>query len=264
MMGTENQELRKTFERYLEEAGKAPFSGWDFDFIIKSGRAVEAPLRWNYYNVVRPCLAGAKTMLDMGTGGGEMLSRFQPLPPDTFATEQYRPNVAVARERLEPLGVKVIEIEEEKEPPFNASLPFDDDFFDLIINRHEAYYPPELMRLLKTGGLFITQQVANANCLNLIQFLTAEPIKLGYWNLKSAVDELTAAGFKIIQQMEDITFYRFYDIGAIAYFLKTIPWTVPDFSTDKYRDRLREMHLKIDREGYFDTPRHRILIAAGK
>lgn len=261
---SENQELKKTFDNYLEEAEKTSFSGWDFDFIIKSGRAVEAPLRWNYYNAVRPYLAGVKTMLDMGTGGGEMLSRFQPLPPDIYATEQYLPNVSVARERLEPLGVKVVEIEEEKEPPFNASLPFDDSFFDLIINRHEAYHPPELMRILKPGGVFITQQVANANCLNLIQFFTAEPLKLGNWNLKSAVDELATAGFNIIQQMEDITFYRFFDIGAVAYFLKAIPWTVPGFSIEKYHDKLWEMHLKIDRDGYFDAPRHRMLVVARK
>ena len=63
------------------------------------------PLPWNYYNVVLPYLRVAGTLLDMGTGGGEVLSRFQPLPPVTYATEQYKPNVAVAREKLETLGV---------------------------------------------------------------------------------------------------------------------------------------------------------------
>jgi len=260
----DNQELENSFEKYLEEAERTPFSGWNFDFIIKTGRIVEAPVKWNYYNVVLPRLSGVKTMLDIGTGGGEMLSRFQPLPPTTYATEMYHPNVAVARERLEPLGVKVFEIEEEEEPPYSRNVPFDDDFFDLVINRHEAYYPPELMRILKPGGVFITQQVANVNLLNLAQFFLDKPVNIGNWNLKSAVDELTSAGFNIIEQQEDIQFYRFYDVGAVAYFLKAIPWTVPDFSIDKYRDRLWEMHLRISRDGYFDTPRHRILIIAKK
>ena len=99
---------------------------------------VQAPVKWNYYNVVLPRLSEAETMLDMGTGGGEVLSGFAPLPPNTYATEQHRPNVKIAREILEPLGVRVIEIEEEESPPFNADLPFADEFFDLIISRHEA------------------------------------------------------------------------------------------------------------------------------
>ena len=255
---------KKMFEAYLEEAEKASFSGWNFEYIIGTGRVVEAPVKWNYYNVVLPWLKEAETLLDMGTGGGEMLSRFQPLPKVTCATEMYKPNVSVARERLEPLGVKVFEIEEEKEPPYSRNLPFDNDFFDLIINRHEAYYPPELLRILKSGGMFITQQVANVNMLNLTQFFLNQSMKVGNWNLKSAVDELASAGFNIIDQQEDIQFYRFYDIGAIVYLLKAIPWTVPDFSIDKYRDRLWEMHMRIERDGYFDTPRHRNIIVARK
>jgi SAM-dependent methyltransferase len=262
----ENHTLRELFDSYLKQAEEASFSGWDFSYITESGRAAEAPLKWNYYNVALPYLRKAKTMLDMGTGGGEVLSRFQPLPPITYATEQYHPNVAVAKARLEPLGGKVFEIEEKKEPSlnFNKSLPFENNFFDLVIDRHEVYYPPELKRILKPCGVFITQQVANANCLNLKQFFLGKPVTLGNWNLKSAVDELVAAGFDIIEQQEDIQFFRFYDVGAVAYFYKAIPWDVPDFSIDKYRDTLWEMHLRITRDGYFDTPQHRILIVARK
>jgi SAM-dependent methyltransferase len=258
--------LKESFEYYLKQAEEASFSGWDFSFIYRTTRMHEAPLKWNYYNIVLPYLKKAVKLLDMGTGGGEVLSGFQPLPPTTYATEQYHPNVSVARERLEPLGVKVFEIEEKKEPSlnFNKSLPFENNFFDLVIDRHEVYYPPELKRILKPGGVFITQQVANANCLNLKQFFLERPGTLGNWNLKSAVDELKSAGFEIIEQQEDIQFFRFYDVGAVAYFLKAIPWDIPDFSIDKYRDRLWEMHMRITRDGYFDTPQHRILIVARK
>lgn len=170
------------FETYLEQAGNIPFSGWDFEYLTKTGRMVEAPVKWNYYNIVLPYLLKAETMLDMGTGGGEVLSQFQPLLPNTFATEQYKPNVVVARERLGPLGVKVFEIEEEKEPPFNTNLPFDDGFFDLVISRHEAYYPQELIRVLKSEGVFITQQVGSISVITLRQFLTGEDKTTANWN----------------------------------------------------------------------------------
>ncbi len=265
----DKETLKLQFEAYLEEAGKAAFSGWDFSFIYKSGRMAEAPLPWNYYTVVLPRLLKAGTLLDMGTGGGEVLSGFKSLPPVTYATEQYHPNVAVARARLEPLGVEVIEIEEEKEPPFNSKLPFSDGFFDLMINRHEAYYPPECFRILKPGGCFITQQVGSLTNVTMVQFFLGKTIPVSNWNLKSATDELKAAGFKIIRQQEDVQFYRFYDIGAIVYLLKTIPWTLGNFtpegfSIDKYRDSLWELHVRISEDGFYDSPRHRFLIVAQK
>ena len=178
MRGKERS-LKRSFEAYLKQAEEASFSGWDFSYVYGTGRMTETPLRWNYYTEVMPYLRQAETMLDMGTGGGEMLARFQPLPPTTYATEQYHPNVAVAKKRLEPLGVKVFEIAEEKEPPFNRDLPFDDEFFDLVINRHEAYYPPELMRILKPGGSFITQQVGSLTNVNLVQFFLDFGIDIG-------------------------------------------------------------------------------------
>jgi SAM-dependent methyltransferase len=261
--------IKESFEAYLKEAEEASFSGWDFSLITQKNRMVEAPLKWSYYHLVLLHLRGVGAMLDMGTGGGEILSTFQPLPPVTYATEQYHPNVSIARKKLKPLGVKVFEIEEEKEPPFNSELPFKDEFFDLIINRHEAYYPPELIRILKPGGMFITQQVGSLNNKTLVQFFLSKTIPLSNWNLKSAVDELTAAGFKIIKQQEDIQHYRFYDIGAIVYFLKVIPWilgdfTKEDFTVARYRDKLWELHVKISEDGYYDTPRHRFIVIARK
>ncbi|UCB43180.1 MAG: class I SAM-dependent methyltransferase [Dehalococcoidales bacterium] len=256
--------LEEMFETYLEQARNTPFTGWNFEYLTKTGRMVEAPVKWNYYNVVFPYLLRAEAMLDMGTGGGEILSGFVPLPPSTYATEQYKPNVTVARERLEPLGVKVFEIEEEKEPPFNTNLPFDDEFFDLIISRHEAYYPRELMRVLKPEGTFITQQVGSIGVINLKQFLTEKAETVSNWNLYSAVEELKSARFKILEQQEDIQFYRFYDVGAIAYFMKAIPWIIEDFRIDKYKDRFWELHLQIQEREFYDTPLHRFIIVAQK
>jgi len=261
---SEDKKLKEMFEKYLEQAENTPFSGWNFDYLTRTRRMVGAPVKWNYYNTVLPWLRKAQTMLDMGTGGGEVLSGFAPLPSDTYATEQYRPNVKVASERLKPLGVKVVEIEEEKSPPFNADLPFADEFFDLIISRHEAYYPPELMRILKRGGMFITQQVGNKTVLNLKQFFAEKGEAVSSWNLESAVTELESAGFKILEQQEDVQLQRFYDVGAIAYYLKAIPWIIEDFTIEKYRDKLWEMHVLIHEDGFYDATYHLFLVVAQK
>ena len=99
----------REFERLVQEAWEAPFSGWDFSWL--NGRYHEDPPSWNYRDVVLRHLArGVRSLLDMGTGGGEFLSGLAPLPEDTCATEAYAPNVPIARARLEPLGVQVAQI----------------------------------------------------------------------------------------------------------------------------------------------------------
>jgi len=78
------------------------------------------------------------------------------------------------------------------------------------------------------------------------------------------VEELQSVGFKILQQQEDLQFYRFYDIGAITYLLKAIPWMIDNFSIDEFKNRLWELHVMIDKNGYYDTPLHRFIIGSQK
>jgi hypothetical protein len=94
-----------TFEDLIHDAERAPFEGWDFSFV--EGRMVEDALPWDYVAEVRRRMACVKSMLDLGTGGGEVLSQLAPLPALTVATEAYAPNALVAARRLSPLGAHV-------------------------------------------------------------------------------------------------------------------------------------------------------------
>lgn len=257
-MKSEHDEV---FKRYVDEAKATQFRGWDFEYLTKTRRMVEGPTKWNYYNVVLPRLGGVRTLLDMGTGGGEVLSRFAPLPPVTYAIEQYEPNVVVARRRLEPLGVKVLQVDSKYSN--NEVLPFEDQAFDLVINRHESYYPPELMRILKPQGLFITEQVGQG-LWNLKKLLTGQDRTDSGWNLEFLNNGLESAGFQILEAQQDIQSVRFYDIGAVAYWLKAIPWIIEDFTIDRYAGRLQEVHLQILKEGFYDTSYDLFLIMARK
>jgi SAM-dependent methyltransferase len=146
------------FDFLINEA-KAHFSGWDFSYI--ADREAQAPLRWSYVSEALLRVRKSGVVLDMETGGGEMFSRFAPFPTKAYATEGYAPNVQLARQRLESLGVQVIQIDEEEGGP--QYLPFEDQFFDLVLNRHGYYWPPELYRILRPGGVFLTQQVGDNN-----------------------------------------------------------------------------------------------------
>lgn len=141
------------FEHLMDEIDSFNFSGWDFSYITETGRMQEAPVRWNYFSRIKPYLYNVERLLDLGTGGGERLSRFTPLPRETYASEGYKPNVIIAKKNLEPLGIQVVEADG------CDKLPFDDKFFDLIIDRHEGYCPQEIYRILADDAHFITQQV---------------------------------------------------------------------------------------------------------
>ncbi len=56
----------------------------------------------------------------------------------------------------------------------------------------------------------------------------------------------------------------FYDIGAVVYFLRLVPWIVPDFTVSAYRSRLRELHHLLERDGRFETSSSRTLVVAVK
>ena len=91
------------------EEERWPFFGWDFSHL--RGRCIEDAPPWSYENMVRDRLRTASSVLDLGTGGGERLSAFRDvLPRRTVATEGCPPNRELARKRLAPLGIQVVEL----------------------------------------------------------------------------------------------------------------------------------------------------------
>ena len=253
-MQIKNKDL---FDNLVAEALEQEFSGWDFRYV--AGRWQESPLSWDYAQIVKDHIKPDMHMLDMDTGGGEVLSSLQPLPRYTYATEGYIPNVSVAGNRLEPLGVKVIQVW--RDDP----LPFENNLFDLVINRHGSFIATELHRVLKPDGVFITQQVGGQNNFELNQLIQEKPeFKFSYWTLDMATKQLTDAGFQIIDAREEFPETVVTDIGALVFNLKVISWQIEDFSVEKYRDKLVQIHNMIHEQGELRIKSHRFLIVAKK
>ncbi|MEU4248149.1 methyltransferase domain-containing protein [Amycolatopsis sp. NPDC026612] len=51
---------------------------------------------------------------------------------------------------------------------------------------------------------------------------------------------------------------------AVVYFLRKVIWLVPGFTVERYRDKLRELHELIERDGPFVAHATRFLIEARK
>ncbi|MCM1188471.1 MAG: class I SAM-dependent methyltransferase [bacterium] len=251
-----NKEKLKQIWKQEEEA--AHIHGWDFSHI--HGRyEVERDLSWNYEEIVRQYLKKDLKIMDYDTGGGEFLLSLHHPHDRTSATEGYPPNVELCREKLLPLG---IDFRECNDP---SQIPFEDEAFDLVINRHGGFDARELFRLLRPNGFFITEQVGGDNDRDLVELVLPEAEKpFPHLNLAEQRRHFESAGFKIIQAEEAYRPIKFYDIGAFVWFARIIEWEFPDFSVDKCFEQLLKMQETLFRDGKIEGTIHRYLIVAGK
>jgi SAM-dependent methyltransferase len=245
------------YQKLLAEAQAAAFSGWDFSWL--EGRMLQEEPPWDYPGIVRAYFDGVHSLLDLGTGGGELLASLVPLPPDSHATEAYPPNRLIATKHLSKLGVKVHSVVE------GDQLPFIDNRFDLVINRHESYNPAEVHRILKPEGVFITQQVGGLDNMELNQALQDKP-SFPYisWSFENALTGLYELNFWVKHAQKTALKTTFLDIGAVVYYLKAIPWQIEGFNPESDADRLIQLHNIIERHGQFSATAHRFLIIAEK
>ncbi len=243
----------RPYAELVEEALSADFTGWDFSWL--NGRAVSHNPSWSYADLARQALDAATRVLDVDTGGGELLASLAPLPEATIATEGYLPNLPIARDRLSPLGVDVRR--HDRGDPF----PLDDNGVDLILNRHARLDPTELARVLRPAGVLVTQQVGNRNDAEINDALGAAPVT-GDYDCASAVAALREHGFEIIEAVEEWPEFVLGDVGALIFQLRAVSWQIPDFDVTTYEPALRELDERIRRSGSFVVHDHRFLIRA--
>jgi len=247
------------------EAESRQFEGWDFAYL--EGRLTEELCPWDYRAIVAELLLNTESLLDLGTGGGELLASLRPLPHLTLATEGYRPNLPVAKRTLNPLGVQVVETycDDNERLPQRGALPFRDDSIGLVIDRHESFIAKEVSRVLEPFGCFVTQQVGGENYpeLNSALGVAEAPTRPG-WNLREAVRQIEDAGLVVSDSREARLEAWFSDVGTVIYYLRAVPWQIPNFSVEKYRAKLRELDQTIRQDGRFRVTFPRFLVQATK
>lgn len=250
-----NIQLKKC---WLEEEAIAHMKGWDFSHI--EGRYTEeSHLPWDYRSIVLAHLKPAMQLLDMGTGGGEFLLTLGHPYGRTTVTEGYPPNAQLCRETLAPLGIRVVEADGDQ------PLPLPDATFDLIINRHESYDPGEVWRILKPGGMFITQQVGEFNDRGLAELLLPGlPLPFPGHSVGPQARQFRDAGFTVLQEAEHFGDIRFFDVGALVWFARILPWEFDGFSVETCLPRLMEAQRLLEKQGSIDARTHRFLIVAQK
>lgn len=251
-------DMTRTFDDLVAEADSAPVDGWDFSWL--DGRATEERPSWGYQRQMSRRLASASAACDLDTGGGEVLAGAERFPPAMAATESWPPNAALATQRLHPRGVVVVLTGDE------PRLPFADSAFDLVTSRHPIEVRwLEIARVLRPGGTYFAQQIGPATMAELVEhFIGPQPQKWAELHPDVQRAEAEAAGMQVVDMRMERMRAEFFDVGAVIYFLRKVIWTVPDFTVDAYRERLRELHERIQADGPFVAHSVRLLVEARK
>ncbi|MFE9027127.1 methyltransferase domain-containing protein [Streptomyces iakyrus] len=268
-----------TFEDLVAEGASVPTDGWDFSWF--EGRATEARPSWGYAVSMAERLGRASAVLDVQTGGGEVLdfalsgiaddpvgrsttevTAPAPKPPLlTVATEGWPPNVAKATALLRPRGVAVVAAAEDD------PLPFADGAFDLVVSRHPVRpHWEEIARVLQPGGTYFAQHIGPNSVFELVEyFLGPQPegVRSARHPDRERADA-EAAGLDVVGLRAERLRVEFHDIGAVVHFLRKVVWMVPGFTVDAYEPRLRELHERIRAEGPFVAHSTRHLFDARK
>jgi SAM-dependent methyltransferase len=223
--------LENELNEYANSAKK--LKGWVLEF---QPEELGPGTPWNYEQRARELATGCGMLLDMGTGGGEVLSRIlEGLDCNAFAIEEWHVNAPVAARHLGNTARVVRACS--MRPPFPART------FDIVLSRHEAINPEEIKRILAPAGRFLTQQVIP----DYLHELSATfPDMTRYPNHFSEYQNgFIEAGLKIEYAHEYRQPIRFRELGHLVYHLVAAPWAIPNFSVDSHMEGLLKLDYQI-------------------
>jgi SAM-dependent methyltransferase len=236
---------------YVERARL--FSGWSFPDI--KVRPLEEP-RWDYRALVRDMSRGASAVLDLGTGGGELLAGVRDsLPERVVATEEWHVNAPVAYQRLQPLGADVVWCR-------SLFLPFREETFDLVIDRHEELDPSEVARVLRPGGRVVTQQVGREHWRELRRHF---PRMTDFGDVRgSYASGFASAGLLVARNEQQEYKLAYGGLGDVVFMLFAAPWEIPDFDVERDLEALLALEAECSTEEGLVLTWSRFLLVAEK
>lgn len=208
------------YERFYDKVGKV--NGWDFGDVKVLSEGVE----WDFVQEVKSRCNSSEVLLDIGTGGGENLLKLSPSLLFAVGIDLSKEMIQTAESNLRNSAVSNVRFFQMPA----GELQFPDGFFDLVTSRHAPFSSKEVFRALKTGGLFMTQQVSESDKLNIKKaFGRGQSLNHKDGALKKRyIQELHEAGFSHVQVLEyDATEY-YERPEDLLFLLKHTP-IVPDF-----------------------------------
>lgn len=215
--------------------------GWNF---AKMNYSVEHLGDYDYYKEVVKHITPTTKMLDIGCGSAEKTTRFYSFANKIYLTDFEPEMLKKAKKNVE----KYYEGIPNTKKKFhfgildcNGPFNFPDNSFDLVVSRHCGANMKEVFRVLKKGGVFISEDYSEDDCQELKdlfkrgQDYNKDPL------YKKVMNESLDAGFSEIKflKFEEIEYYK--TINDLKYLLTHTP--ILDYYDEKQDDKILRKYL---------------------
>ena len=208
------------YMNFYDKVGKS--NGWDFSKI----KVVSEGVQWDFHKEITQRCKRFDLLLDIGTGGGEMLLSLNDVALLLVGIDHSNGMIQTARANLlkeMKQNVRCFQMDA-------GELEFPSNFFNVVTCRHSDFSAQEVTRVLTPDGVFLTQQVSENDKFNIAEaFGRGQHFGTNERDLKDRyLLELAEVGFTDIQFYEyDATeYYETYE--DLVFLLKHTP-IVPHF-----------------------------------
>lgn len=212
------------YEKFYDKVGKV--NGWDFSNLQLTSEGA----KWEFYEEVLKRARDTDVLLDLGTGGGENVLEIASSLLFLIGVDLSPSMVKTAQTNL--FNSRTSNVRFAQMSSDDLLLP--DQFFNIISCCHAPFHSREVERVLKEDGIFLTQQVSEADKLNLKKaFGRGQSYEDSDGLLKERyMRELKDAGFSEIQSFDyDATDY--YQRPEDLLFLLTHTPIIPHFGEEE-------------------------------
>lgn len=241
----------KELEQIYEKVGIR--HGWDFSRMKASRESVP----WEYEKIVLTYVKPTDHVLDIGTGGGEKFLDLSSHFTSGVGIDPYKDMIDEAHKNVK------------KRKNTNCSfelmgaedITFPKETFDLVLNRHAVIDAKEIAKVLKKGGYFITQQVANGNMRELKETFSYKKVWKNDNNTLSKI--FKKYGFRIVATGEYDVKYFVKDLESLVFWLKAVDMP-ENFTIKKHGTQLKKYIKEFNTSDGFLTHETRSFFIAQK
>ena len=209
---------------------------WDFSQI---NCEVEGLTNWNMNKILNERATINSKILDLGTGGGEIVINEFPEALEIVGTDFSPEMIKTAKENLKKSKKKNIKFRIMD----NLNIDTEDNYFDIVVARNTCINAKQIYKTLKKGGLLLVRGVDKLDCWQLKRlfnrgqaFNDIKPIsQIDYENILDA-------GFKNVELIPiyEREYYKTND-DLLALLLKTP--ILNDFSEEHENNNLIENNI---------------------
>jgi SAM-dependent methyltransferase len=220
----ENKVNQLNYECFYDKVGR--LNGWDFSKL----KTISEGVKWDFYKEVTKRCKKTDVLLDIGTGGGEKVLKIADSLQFLVGIDLSSGMIETAQSNLNNSNVLNVRFSKMS----SDDLQFPTGFFDVISSCHAPFYSKEVAKVLKSGGIFLTQQVSEADKLN---------VKKAFGRGQSFGEIDGVLKDKYIRDLREVGFsdVKSFEYNAIEYyqrpedliFLLIHTPTIPNFGQEK-------------------------------